>query len=284
MYGRGSYDMKGGLAACLAAVKALRDGGHSLAGDVLLVSVADEEEASLGIQTVLLHHAADACIVTEPTDGAMVVAHKGFCWLEVETLGRAAHGSRWDEGIDANLRMGRVLSRVEALGMRLLASAPHPLLGPPSLHAATLHGGTGPSTYAASCRLLIERRMLPGETADAGVAEVQAIVDDLAAADPTFRATVHRGLARPGWEAAEDSAIADVVARAAAEVRGRAPAREGASFWMDASLIAAAGIDTVVFGPTGGGAHAAEEWVELDSVREVAEVLARSVVEVCGGG
>ena len=282
MYGRGAYDMKCGLAACLAAVRALAESGTRLAGDLLIVSVADEEEASLGMTDVLLHHTADAAIVTEPTELAMVTAHKGFCWIEVRTEGRAAHGSRWQEGVDANLRMGRVLRQLEEMGARLVLSDPHPVVGPPSLHAATLQGGTGWSTYAASCTLRIERRTIPGETEAGAVAQIQGLLDALAAEDPTFRATVRPVLTRQAWEAQPGSRITEIVAHAAAGVLGRAPERVGAPYWMDTSLLGAAGIDTIVFGPLGEGAHAAVEWVDLESVRQTAEVLARAAVDFCG--
>lgn len=282
MYGRGAYDMKCGLAACLSAVKAIVDSGRPLAGDLLIVSVADEEEASLGMMEVLRHHTADAAVVTEPTELAMVVAHKGFCWIEVETEGRAAHGSGYQVGIDANMRMGRVLARLEALGARLVASDPHPVVGPPSLHAAMLQGGTGWSTYAARCVLRVERRTVPGDTDADALAQVQAIVDALAAEDDTFRATVRPVLSRPAWEARADSVITAVVAKAAKGVLGRAPVRTGAPYWMDTSLLGAAGIDAVVIGPAGEGAHAAVEWVDLESVRQTAEILVHTARAFCG--
>ena len=282
MYGRGTVDMKGGLAACLAAVEAVVRSGARLAGDVLLVSVADEEEASLGMEEVLRHHTADAAILTEPTGLEMVVAHRGFCWIEVETHGRAAHGSLFAEGIDANLRMGRLLARLDALAAELVARPAHPLAGPPSLHAAELRGGTGWSTYADRCVLRLERRTVPGETAAAVLAEVQALVDELAAEDPAFRASVRRVLARPAWEAATDAPVLAAVESAAAAVLGNPPRRTGAPFWMDAALIGAAGIDAVVIGADGGGAHTPQEWTDLVSVQRLAEILARGVVGFCG--
>jgi acetylornithine deacetylase len=279
MYGRGTVDMKGGLAACLAAVGAV----GPLAGDLLLACVADEEEASLGMEEVLRHHTADAAVVTEPTALEMVVAHNGFCWLEVETRGRAAHGSLHAEGIDANLHMGRVLARLDGLRAELLARPPHPLTGPPSLHAATLHGGSGWSTYADRCTLRLERRTIPGETAEQAAGEVQAVLDALAAADPTFHATLQSVLARPSWEAAPDSPIRRAVASAAAAVLGSAPRQTGAGYWMDTALLGAAGIDAVVIGAVGGGAHTPEEWADLDSVHRLAEVLVGAVEGYCGG-
>lgn len=280
MYGRGSYDMKAGLAACLAAVRALAAAGRPR-GDVLIAAVADEEVASIGMADVLRTHTADAAIVTEPTEMQLCIAHKGFCWIEVETLGRAAHGSRFEEGIDANLRMGRFLARLEELERSLRASPPHPLVGPPSLHAAVLQGGTGTSTYAAHCRLEIERRTIPGETEAGAVGQIQEIVDALAAEDPTFQARVRPWLTREAFEVPRDAAIVRAVESAAEGVLGRRPPIVGQSFWMDAALLSAAGIETAVIGHSGGGAHAAEEWVELESVHQLAAILARTAADYC---
>jgi acetylornithine deacetylase len=282
LYGRGAYDMKGGLAACLAAVKALGDAGVALAGDLLIVAVADEEVASLGMAHVLAHHTADAAIVTESTELRVCLSHKGFCWMEVETIGRAAHGSRFTEGIDANMRMGRFLAQLDLLEQQLRQSTPHPLVGPPSLHAATLHGGTGASTYAASCRLEIERRTIPGETEAGVLGEITEIVDRLAAGDPTFQARVRPLLTRGSFEVSPAAPVVRAVADVAARVLGAPPPLIGEPYWMDAALLAAAGIDTVVIGPKGAGAHATEEWVEIESLVQLAEILAGAAVEFCG--
>jgi acetylornithine deacetylase len=282
MYGRGTYDMKGGLAACLAAAKAVAESGERLSGDLLVCGVADEEVASLGMIDVLTRVKPDAAVVTEATELDVCLAHKGFCWIEVETIGRAAHGSRVDEGIDANLRMGRFLSRLEALEQELRRRPAHPLAGPPSLHAGVLRGGSAPSVYAAQCHLEVERRTVPGETEAGCVAELQAIVDRLAEADPTFQARVRPFLTREAFEVAADAPVVQAVTAAATEVRGRRPAQMGHSFWMDAAILAAAGVETVVIGPAGAGAHADVEWVDMDSVHRLAEILARTAVSVCG--
>jgi len=282
LYGRGSYDMKCGVAACLGAVKALRDGGTRLKGDVVLCAVADEETESIGMSDLLQAVQTDAAIVTEPTELAVCVAHKGFCWLEVETVGHAAHGSRYQDGVDANLRMGRVLAELEILERRVRGSRAHPLLGPPSLHAAVLRGGTGLSTYAASSVLQIERRTVPGESPATVLAEVEAILQQLRDEDPTFEAKARLLLARPSLEGSADSEIARAVTTAATRRLGRAPVVSGAAYWMDAALIAEAGIETVVIGPSGTGAHAAVEWVELESVNQVTAILADAAVAYCG--
>jgi acetylornithine deacetylase/succinyl-diaminopimelate desuccinylase family protein len=283
MYGRGTYDMKGGLAAALAAVKTLRDADARLAGDVLIAAVADEEVASVGMQEVLRHVTADAAIVTEPTELAVGLAHKGFCWIDVETFGRAAHGSQFTLGVDANMRMGRFLARLDALEKELRASPAHPLVGPPSLHAAVLNGGTGASTYAAHCRLTIERRMTPGETEEQVIGQLQAIADALAAEDETFRATVRPTLTRDSFEVPADAAIVRTVLRCASEVLGAEPVTRGFPFWMDAAFLGKAGIETVVIGGAGAGAHETEEWCDIDTHVQLADILARTAASYCAG-
>ena len=107
-------------------------------------------------------------------------------------------------------------------------------------------------------------------------------MDELAAQDPAFRATVRPVLSRQAWEARPDSAITGIVSRAAESVLGRAPQRVGAPYWMDTALLGEAGIDAIVIGPTGEGAHAAVEWVDLESVRQTVEILVRTARELCG--
>jgi acetylornithine deacetylase len=282
VYGRGAYDMKGSLAACMAAAKALAEGRAPLRGDLLVAAVADEEYGSLGTSSLIGRVSVDAAIVTEPTALEVCLAHKGYLWIEVQVAGRAAHGSRFQLGIDANMKMGQFLARLGALEQALRARPPHPLVGPPSLHAATLAGGSGLSTYAALSTVQIERRTVPGETAAQAVAEIQAIADSLAAADPDFHATVRPFFVRDPFEVAPDAAIVQAVDRAAEKVRGRKPAHIGDTPWMDAALLQAAGIETVVCGAAGAGAHAAEEWVELESVVQLAAILLEAALDYCG--
>jgi acetylornithine deacetylase len=223
----------------------------------------------------------DAAIVTEPTNLEICLAHKGYIWFDVETRGKAAHGSRFTEGIDANLRMGRFLAGLDRLERTLRTGPAHPLVGPPSLHAALLNGGSGLSTYAARCNLKIERRTVPGETEAAALAEVQSIVDDLTAADPTFQAAITPFFVRQPFEVSPEADIVRVLATAAGDVLGRQPAFVGDTPWMDAALLAEAGIDTVVMGPRGAGEHSIEEWVDLASVFQTAEILARAAIAYC---
>ena len=281
MHGRGAYDMKGSLAACLAAAKALVDANVALRGDLVLAAVADEEYASLGTTEVARRVPVQAAIVTEPTELDLCIAHKGFVWLEVETRGRAAHGSRFFEGIDANMRMGRFLARLDHFEQELRVRPPHPLVGPPSLHAPLLRGGTELSTYAARCILGIERRTIPGETEAGVLAEIAALVAQAGAADPSFQADVHSLLTRNAFEVSPEAAIVRIVGEAAARHRGRAPSLIGKPFWMDSAILADAGVETVIIGPVGGGAHTTEEWVDLGSLADLAAILAKAAADYC---
>ncbi|HEY7258291.1 MAG TPA: M20/M25/M40 family metallo-hydrolase [Gaiellales bacterium] len=270
MYGRGSFDMKGGLAAVMAAAASVADAG--LRGDVIVAAVCDEEHESIGAERVARDLTADAAIVTEPTELEVCVAHKGFVWIDVETAGVAAHGSRPDLGVDAIAAMGEVLVGISQLGDRLAGSRPHPLLGTGSIHASLIEGGQELSSYPERCLLRIERRTVPGET----LADVEAQIAEIApgaAVRPTFE--------RAPFEVAPDAPIVGAVHRHAIDVLGREPATIGHAAWMDAAVLSAAGIPTVVFGPSGAGAHAVEEWVDLDSVDRCAQVLEAVAREWC---
>ena len=279
LYGRGSYDMKGSLAACLLALADIRASG--LSGDVILAAVADEEHASIGVQSVLKRVRADAAIVTEPTALELCIAHKGFSWHEITTTGRAAHGSRPDLGIDGIAHMGRVLNRLESLQAELSQRAPHALLGHGSLHASLISGGQELSSYPDSCTVEIERRTLPHETSETVEAEFDAILKDLASEDRQFQGRHRTTLVRPPFSVPEDAPIVQTLREQTMRVLGRPPAAIGAPFWMDAAFFAAAGIPTVNIGPDGAGAHSIEEWVDLDSVEKCREILALTVRVFC---
>lgn len=281
LYGRGAYDMKGSLAACMTAAKALQDGGVLASGSVVVAAVADEEYGSIGTASVIREIKVDGAIVTEPTALDICLAHKGYLWIEVETLGRAAHGSRFQEGVDANMLMGRFLAALDGLEQELRSRPGHALVGPPSLHAAMISGGSGLSTYAARCKLQIERRSVPGETEARAVGEIQEIADRLTAADPTFHATVKPFFVREPFEVSPRARIVGMVERATQQVLGRKVRQFGDTPWMDSALLSAAGVETVVIGPRGAGAHAAEEWVDVETVAQLAEILAHTAVDYC---
>jgi acetylornithine deacetylase len=272
MYGRGAYDMKCGVVAImLAAARAVE---LRLAGDVVVTAVADEEDRSIGSERIAATITADAAIVAEPTELSLVIAHRGFVWLEIETAGRAAHGSRYDLGIDAIARMGPILSAIGALDERLRREGePHPLLGGASIHASLIEGGTELSTYPDRCVVSVERRTIPGETAAAVEEELRGLAGD---------ADVRTLFVREPLETPPDAPVVDALLRHAETTLGERPEVVGAPYWTDAALFGAAGIPSVIFGPRGEGAHAATEWVELEDIERTAEIVLRVAEEICG--
>jgi acetylornithine deacetylase len=281
MFGRGTQDMKGSLAACMAAAKALVDSGIPLAGDLVIAAVADEEYQSLGIKDLIKRIHVDSAIVTEPSDLHIALAHRGIVWLEVETTGRAAHGSRYQEGIDSILHMGRLLCELDQLEKGLRKRPSHPLVGPPSIHTSRISGGTEWSTYPSQCKLQIERRTLPGENPDQIVGEVQGIIDQLTRQNSAFNATMKVVSIQSPFEISPSAQIVQALQESIQRVMKVEPTQGGVTFWTDAAILAEAGIETTIIGPKGGGLHSPEEWVNLQSLVDLALILAHTAMVYC---
>ena len=277
MYGRGTYDMKAGLAAALIACREAAKLG--LAGDVVVAAVADEEYKSIGVQEILETVRADAAIVTEPTELDIGVAHKGFVWFDIEVTGRAAHGSRPHLGVDAIVKVGPILTALGELDAALGAHA-HPLVGRPSTHASLIEGGVEMSSYPARCVIRLERRTIPGETVADAEQEIDALLNRCRAADPDLQVERRTSFHREPLEVDPGDEIVTAV-MAAAHAHGASPSLIGASYWADSGLIAAAGIPTVLFGPGGVGAHEIVEWVSIDQTETVARTLLATAERIC---
>ena len=271
LYGRGAQDMKAGVAAMLDAAIAIARKGGPKAGRIVLAAVVDEEYLSIGADALVKNTGADAAIVTEPTDLLVAVGHKGYAWVEVTTHGRAAHGSRADEGIDAITRMGRVLVALEDLDRSLAAGPAHPLLGHPSLHASLIEGGRELSTYPDRCVLKIERRTVDGERPGVALAEVEAILERLRAEDATFHAEARQMFERTPYVTPANHALPDLLGRN----------RGAMTFWTDAAILGSAGIPSVVFGPGGAGLHGIEEFAWIDQVIECRDALVDAAERFC---
>jgi acetylornithine deacetylase len=276
LYGRGAVDMKAGLAACMVAIAEAQQ--QNLA-KVILTAVADEEHASLGTAQVLEHIQADAAIVTEPTQLDIHVAHRGFAVFDIETLGRASHTSQPHLGINAISHMGYVLAEVEAVQKQLMDKSPHPFLGHGSLQPVRLRGGQELFTTPSNAILTLERRNLPGETKDRLEQEIKTLLDN-AKRVQDFQASFKTVLHREPFEVSSESSIVKLL-QTATQTKGLNSNIDGAPYWMDSALIAAKGIPTVIFGPSGGGMHAADEWVDIDSVMICAEVLLEIIKNLC---
>lgn len=282
--GRGACDMKGGVGAILGAAAALARTG--LPGGRLVVALtADEEHASVGMQALVDEGMrADAAVVCEPTGLAVMPAHKGFLWMDVVFRGRAAHGSRPEQGVDAIRHAGLYLSALEGLHARLQERSPHPLLGHGSFHTGTIRGGNAPSVYPAECRITLERRTLPGESADDAAAPFHEVLEELARREGRVDADLETGLFRPGTEVGTDHPLVEGL-RQALRDEGVEPRVEGMTAWVDAAFLNEAGIPAVCLGPGSIAlAHAADESVPVDEVRTCGAVLERYARSYLAGG
>lgn len=277
LYGRGAQDMKSGIAAMIDAARVIKEGGGLAAGSLVIACVVDEEHASIGADALVTRYRADGAVVTEPTDLQVAVAHKGFEWVEIETEGRAAHGSRPREGRDAIRLMGRVLNGLDAIDRQLQSGQAHPLLGTASLHASLIEGGRELSSYPDRCHLQMERRTLPSEEPGVAGAEVHKLLGRLRAEDPDFKASSKVMFARAPYELAITHELPQAMLKAA-------PAAQqpiGMSFWTDAAILGEAGIPSVLFGPTGSGLHGVEEWVNVQSVLTCRDALVALAKDWC---
>ena len=280
LYGRGSGDMKGGLAAMIEAARSIVESGGPKAGRLIVAAVVDEEYASIGAEALVRTWQANAAVVAEPTDLQVAIGHKGFSWLEVIVAGRAAHGSRPLEGRDAIIGMGRVLGRLEALDQSLQSRQPHPVLGTASLHASLIEGGRELSTYPDRCVLQLERRTVTGETGANALTEVVEILSSLRKQDVEFDGEVKLTFSRPPYETPADSDLPELLEKAMSSM-GIPTQRSGMSYWTDAAILGEAGIPTVIFGPGGAGYHGLEEYVQVEEVIACRRALADLAGRFC---
>jgi acetylornithine deacetylase len=281
LYGRGSCDMKAGIAAM--SVAAWQAAQRGIRGEIIVAAVVDEEFESLGTRAMLERGTrADVAVVTEPTRLAICPAHRGFVWLEFSFTGRAAHGSRYDIGIDAIRHAVLVMAALDRLQNEVLTTHTHPLLGRASLHASTIAGGVGWSTYPEQCTLRVERRTVPGETTASVLNEVKTLLASLRDSDPQLSVTVRVDTSQGPSDVAVDAPLVQRLSAANAVVRGSAPPIEGLSAWTDAALLNDAGIPAVCFGPGDIAlAHAATEYVPLSEIDAATAVLTAFALDWC---
>ncbi|MCI0603712.1 M20/M25/M40 family metallo-hydrolase [bacterium] len=281
IYGRGAQDMKGGLAAMIGAAKAIAENGGLSSGRLIIAAVSDEEYASVGAEALTKKWGADAAVVPEPTDLLIVVGHKGFAWVDVDVAGRAAHGSRPNDGRDAILRMGRVLAKLEHLDHTIQTRQPHPLLGTGSLHASFVRGGRELSTYPDHCSLQLERRLLTTEPISLALEELNEILDALRKEDPEFEGSAKLLFGRSAYEIPAEHELPRTLESIVKRL-GKTTRTGGATYWTDAAILAEVHIDSVVFGPTGAGLHSTEEYVLSEDVLLCQHAFIELIRSYCG--
>jgi acetylornithine deacetylase/succinyl-diaminopimelate desuccinylase family protein len=286
LIGRGAADMKGGLAAMIAAAEAVQRADIGLRGGLTLAVVADEEEGGSGTwQLVRAGLHGNWAIVPEPTELQPVVAHKGSANIHVRIQGSAAHASTPEQGVNAIDQAGVLITRFGELNAQL-RSRRHPLLGHSTLTACTITGGFNDYTVPAACRLTLNRRLVPPETEPDVLAEVSAVLDRQARADPAFVGDVHVRAFTPPMETDVHSPVVLALRSAAARVQGADPGVSGWSATCDASILShEAKIATVVFGPgsIAQDAHRPDESVAVSDLAACARIFAITIAQLLGG-
>ena len=278
LYGLGAYDMKGSIAVMLLLAEHFA--GQPPPVDVVLTFVADEEDKSTGMEHLVDHwlprldRQPSAGVFLEPTEEQIGIAHKGFTWFEIEVTGRAAHGSRPEEGADAILPLRAALEELARIDAGLGGRPPDPLLGRASLHGGLVRGGSALSVIPDFSRLSWERRTLPGETTETVRNELKRVLAATAAIPGDHRVSGRQLFARPPYRIDGSSELVRRLKKAAPH-----STCVGLSFWADSALCGRAGIPAVVYGPAGHGAHAADEWVSLSSLTRVYAVVRQLIEE-----
>ena len=280
MHGRGTNDMKGGIAAAVVAAERLA-AGQPLAGDVLVACVIDEEWRSVGAEALVARYRADAAVLPEQTDLDVVFAHGGFAWYDVTSRGVASAGGEADRGVDGIALAGPVLTGIAALD-RELAGRATAEWGRPNIHASTIRGGTSYPMYPAECVIGVERCLMPGETVAQAEGEMAALLAAAAAADSRFDGSYTTIVAREPVVLDRGEPVVTMLADAAAAVTGAAPVVRSDYGWMDSGVLVEAGIPCVIYGPTGDGLHTDDEWVDLASLDTCADVFVRLAGAFCG--
>lgn len=276
LWGRGAFDMKCAIAIMLAvAEQGLETPPRR---DLWLTFVSDEEDISRGADALVrdwlptLKTPPSACIVLEPTEEFIGVAHRGFAWCDVTVEGKAAHGSLYDVGIDAIMPLGAAIQELHAIEQEYAATPADPILGRASLHAGTVQGGSAWSIYPAHARLTWERRTLPDENEATLLAQIERVVQAAQRVNPS----VVRGTLTFTRQAFRTPDEAPIV-RALQHHLPDTPL-VGLPFWTDGAIFSSAGLPTVIFGPKGEGAHTPHEWVSLASMVRVYQTISQLVV------
>lgn len=282
LYGRGAYDMKASIAAILGAAKKLTESAKRPAGDVILSFVADEEYESIGARALVEKVYPNAAIVAEPTDLLICTAHRGFGVYKLTTRGKTAHGGRHRQGVDANAKMARLLAELSKLADRLPDEKKHALCGEASMHFPLISGGRSLFIYSHECNTHAERRTIPGENRASVEKEIRDIINQMERQEPGFSAELETIIWREPYEISADAEIVRALGRASAHVLGAHPGFTGHTWWEDSAVFGKAGIETVIMGPKGGGIHENTEWVELESVFELTEILYQTAFNYCG--
>ena len=292
LYGRGATDPKGSMACAMEAILAIKKTGALKKGKIILTGVIDEEHNSIGtIDTLESGITADAAIIAETTNMTIHTAQRGLEWLKFHFIGKAVHGGRQREGINAIAKAVKFINALEETLIPKAAERTHPLLKESTINYCVINGGTQPSTVAGECDLFVDTRFLPYQPYDEVVGEFQAILDELAAKDPQFKcemsvceeAVMKDGYVHLPFETPLDHPLVTTLQGAVKTVTAAEAVMDSMHAWTDGGLLSGYGkIPTVVFSCVGDGAHTDHESISVEHMPRTALIFALAAVEFCG--
>ncbi len=252
LFGRGSTDMLGGLAAAVVAMNALHASGARLSGPVLLAALADEEQNGIGVREWIARPQPGelvGCIVAEPTDLQTIVAARGACYLDVTVTGLAAHAGRPGDGRNAIGGAAAVVAELDRWHAEMTDQT-HPLVGPPTFNVGRISGGTGGSVVAADCRLEVDRRLLPGERIEDVLASVRLRLTGLRLEERGLSVEVTSPMDMPGFETPASHRFVTAIDEAATAAGRSGMPLGGWTAACDGGFVSAAwDVPVVVLGP-----------------------------------
>ncbi len=284
IYGRGASDMKGGLAAALAALAALR--GVGLSGPIELVALVDEEETGKGIRAYVDSTQPPflGCLTAEPTDLQTIIGARGASYARIEVHGKACHAGNPDDGANAIYGAAAVIAEIERIHAEL-AQRPHPLLGPATWSVGQIRGGAGGSIVPAECVVVADRRLLPGESPESVLDGLRERIEGLRLADRGLTVDVAMPMEMPAFQTPADSELALAADAALADAGGPRLPLGGWTAACDGGFVARdLGIPVVVLGPGSatGQAHRADESVAIEELIVAARAYALTAVRLLG--
>ncbi|SCY97612.1 M20 family metallopeptidase [Alkaliphilus peptidifermentans] len=291
IHGRGTVDMKGPIASMITMMKAIKESGIKIKGDIIFTGVIGEEEQSEGTEDLVKSGIkADGAIVGEPSSYEYSAGHRGLEWLEIRIQGRAAHGGVPHLGINAIEKAAVLIKEIKDTIYPKLAERKNPLMGPSVMNFGHIKGGIQPSTVADSCIIQIDRRYIPGETVESVIGEYQEVIDKIKKEDPEFEAEIVRmpnnmlTLDHLPLETKLDQPIAKAVKNALSTVLEKEATLSTKRGWTDASLLSNfAGIPTIVYGPGNiSYSHTKNEKIAIKELEEAVEVYFLAALEFCG--
>lgn len=292
IFGRGTVDMKGPIAAMIMAMVAFKRSGIKLKGDLYFAGVIAEETNSEGSETLIESgFRTDGAIIGEPSGREYAIGHRGLEWLEIEIKGKAAHGGIPDKGINAIVNAAKFIMRVQEKLVPRLKNLDNPVMGPPVMNFGYIEGGTQPSTVADRCRILLDRRYTAHETLSDVIAQYENILAELEAEDPSFKGSLRRmesalmkKYEHVPMETDPGDPLVKAVVSALEEIIGAPPVMTRSRGWTDAAIFNHYGkMATVVYGPGDiTRSHTDLEYITVEELSEGYRVFILAAFNYCG--